>query len=358
MRTSLPRLGAQRPRNAHAAASFVPYRLPHPEKYPFEMDLGHVEPAGQPGAAVARGSYTCYLLGDVGGIENPEPQRRVVRAMCALSGDAARYDARRGPCGETLFTYIVGDVVYNHGVRSEYLPQFYAPYAQYQRPILAIPGNHDGDLTAESSESLDGFIANFCAPVQGPAEDAGAFHRLAMDQPNVYWTLEAPWLRIVGLYSNVPEGGYVDDAQRHWFLEQMRRPHDGKHLVVALHQPVFSADSVHGGSEDMFELIHAPARRAGCRLVVSGHVHNYQRFAYEGITYLVAGGGGYHGLHAILPPEFPGAMYPLAAHADDHSFVHLTVTPDHLALRAIAVPDGFNPEVDEPRWVDSLILPS
>ena len=100
---------------------------------------------------MAAGAYTCYVLGDVGGIVDPAPQRRVAEAMCALSADAARYDAERTPCGDTLFTYIVGDVVYDHGARSRYLPQFYEPYRRYDRPILAIPGNHDGDLDEAST---------------------------------------------------------------------------------------------------------------------------------------------------------------------------------------------------------------
>jgi hypothetical protein len=320
------------------------------------MDLGHVVPARKLRAATAQGAYTCYVMGDVGGIVDPAPQRRVVDAMCALMGDATRYDAERMPYGETLFTYIVGDVVYNYGVRTQYLPQFYEPYKRYDRPILAIPGNHDGDLDDPSRESLDGFIANFCAPYQAPAEDAGPLHCHAIDQPNVYWTLEAPWLRIVGLYTNVPEGGYVDEPQRRWFLEQMARPRDGKHLIVALHQPVFSADSVHSGSEAMLDLVHEPARRAGCRLVVSGHVHNYQRFAYDGITYVVAGGGGYYALHDLLPPEFPGAMYPIAAHTADHSFVHMTVTQDRLVLRVVAVPGRFNARTNSPHVVDTCAI--
>ncbi|HWE63459.1 MAG TPA: metallophosphoesterase [Chloroflexota bacterium] len=351
MKTSM-RLGAQRPPKPRAAAGFVPYRLPHPERYPFELDLAHVVPGTRIRAALAAKAYSCYVLGDVGGIVDPAPQRWVAEAMCALSGDAARYDPERAPCGGTLFAYIVGDVVYNHGARAQYLPQFYAPYERYTRPILAIPGNHDGDLDGPTRESLDGFIANFCAPYQGPAEDAGPLARHALDQPNVYWTLEAPWLRIVGLYTNVPEGGVVEEEQRRWFLEQMARPLDGKHLIVALHQPVFSADDVHGGSSAMLDLIHEPARRAGCRLVLSGHVHNYQRFEFDGITYVVAGGGGYYGLHALLPPEFPGAMYPLVAHTTDYSFVHMSITPEGLTLRAIAVPSHFSARSATPRLVD------
>lgn len=350
------RLGAQRAPNSRAGAEFVPYQLPHPEKYPFELDLAHVVPAGPLRAAVAAGAYSCYLLGDVGGIANPAPQQRVAAAMCALTADAARYDEARAPCGGSLFAYIAGDVVYNHGARAEYLAQFYEPYRRYDRPILAIPGNHDGDPEGRHRPSLGGFVANFCAPHQAPAEDAGRIGRRALDQPNVYWTLEAPWLRIVGLYTNVPEGGVVDEPQRRWFLDQLARPLHGKHLIVALHQPVFSADTVHGGSAAMLDLVHEPARAAGCRLVVTGHAHNYQRFSYDDITYLVNGAGGYHELHDLAPPEFPGAMYPIASHVGEHSFVHLTVTPERLALRAIAVPARFRPSGGPPRVVDALTI--
>lgn len=38
-------------------------------------------------------------------------------------------------------------------------------------------------------------------------KDAGDAWRTAMIQPNVYWTLEAPFVTIIGLYTNLPEGG-------------------------------------------------------------------------------------------------------------------------------------------------------
>jgi acid phosphatase type 7 len=38
-----------------------------------------------------------------------------------------------------------------------------------------------------------------------------------MDQPNVYWTLQAaPFLTIIGLYTNVPGGGEVHADQQDW----------------------------------------------------------------------------------------------------------------------------------------------
>ena len=344
-------------------AGYVPYRIPHPHKYPFELELAHVAGRDRVRAAEIAGAYGCYLLGDVGGIVRPAPQRAVARALCALTGDTAGYDADHNPCGGTLFAYIAGDVVYYQGEAAHYGDQFYAPYRDYDRPILAVPGNHDGG-PAESAdeESLAGFIANFCAgrhdppPGDGPFE-RGPFERGPFDQPNVYWTLDAPWLRIVGLYTNVPEGGAVEEEQRRWFLEQLARPRDGKHLVVVLHQPVFSADRVHGNSDAMRELVHGPAKRAGCRLVVSGHAHNYQRFAHDGMTYVVNGGGGYFELHDLFPRSAWGqAPYPVVAHTRNHSFAHLTVTPEALVLRAIAVPLPPDPEMVSPPVGAPLVI--
>jgi hypothetical protein len=42
-----------------------------------------------------------------------------------------------------------------------------------------------------------------------------------MTQPNVYWTLETPFANIIGLYSNVPEGGEIHQEQFDWFVNEL-----------------------------------------------------------------------------------------------------------------------------------------
>jgi hypothetical protein len=44
---------------------------------------------------------------------------------------------------------------------------------------------------------------------------------MAMTQPNVYWTLATPYATIIGLYTNVPVGGYVDDKQKAWLIKEL-----------------------------------------------------------------------------------------------------------------------------------------
>ena len=60
------------------------------------------------------------------------------------------------------FCYHVGDVVYFTGLNDDYYAQFYDPYAHYAPPILAIPGNHDGEVDDPKAQtSLDGWVDYF-----------------------------------------------------------------------------------------------------------------------------------------------------------------------------------------------------
>ena len=77
-------------------------------------------------------------------------------------------------------------------------------------------------------------------------------------------------------------------------------------------------------------------------LVLSGHVHNYQRFSRplengETLTYIVAGAGGYPNLHTLAkvggaPPPVPWTDpltgWTLANYSQEHrhGFLRLTVT--------------------------------
>ena len=79
-----------------------------------------------------------HVVGDTGASKLRGYQRAVAAAM---KGDLNFPDLAQVP----RFFYHLGDVVYYNGQPSEYYAQFYEPYDHYVPPILAIPGNHDGD---------------------------------------------------------------------------------------------------------------------------------------------------------------------------------------------------------------------
>ena len=93
--------------------------------------------------------------------------------------------------------------------------------------------------------------------------DAGEAARTAMVQPNVFWTLNSPFATIVGLYTNVPEGGVVEADQAEWFAGELAAAPKDRALIVALHHPVYSLDVYHSGSRTMAALLEAAVAKAG-----------------------------------------------------------------------------------------------
>ncbi len=105
-------------------------------------------------------------LGDIGSIPRRPPSR-------------TRWSSRIWPAptaGDApAFVFHLGDVIYNFGEAEYYYDQFYEPFRAYDRPIFAIPGNHDGEVTCmvrsptsagtpdRTSRALQAFIANMSA---------------------------------------------------------------------------------------------------------------------------------------------------------------------------------------------------
>ena len=288
-----------------------------------------------------------HMAGDTGGIRSPEPQQIVAMQM-ESDFDPPAADAR------PAFFYHLGDVVCYNGEAAQYYPQYYEPYTKYPAPIFAIPGNHDGD-PLPGATSLAAFVENFCAATPTHTAEAGDAARDAMTQPNVYWTLEAPFVTIVGLYSNVPDGGEIHQDQAAWFQNELQSAPADKALLVAMHHPVYSGDSHHGGSTHMETILNAAITASGRTpdAVFAGHVHNYQRFtrrlAGREIPFIVAGAGGYWHLHYLAkhlgdPIQTPFVLptrsdLTLESYCDDrHGYLRLEVTAQTLRGEYFAVP--------------------
>jgi hypothetical protein len=316
---------------------FMPLPAPRGPR-PYRLELADVLPAGAVSAIERAGHLRFHSVGDSGGVPDPAPQHAVAAAMAAeLDGpDPAR------------FFFHLGDVVYGYGEESGYPPQFYEPYAGYGAPIFAVPGNHDGDLEPDSkARSLDAFVGHFCAPgvIRAPA-------RRAMCQPNVYWTLRHRWLTLVGLYTNVPDGGRIAEDQIDWLVQELTDAPRDAVLILALHHCLYSADIVHGSNLALAELLDAAFAHAGRapEAVLSGHVHSYQRFSRRHgdrlIPHLVAGTGGVNNLQTIAPdvPALPASFVGLpdvtleAYHDTGWGYLTVTCGPGgaEIAYRTVA----------------------
>jgi hypothetical protein len=318
----------------HRTQRFQP--LPEPlGEPPYHYDLETAVPGV--GQAVGHvGKLVFHTVGDTGGIKSPEHQRSVAAAM---KGDLNKPKPER-----PQFFYHLGDVVYYNGELDKYYDQFYEPYDHYDAPIIAIPGNHDGDPVGPSQTSLEGWIAYFmtASPHVDPvSKDAP---RVTLSLPNVYFTLECPLVTMVGLYTNVPEHGSVESVQQQWLTHEFATAPEDKALVVALHHPIYSFDDHHSGSPAMADVVqHAinDSRRVP-NLVLAAHVHNFQRIEREIVSgevtpFIVAGNGGYYHLHNLsrgvqngTADDQTGAKL-VASDDKRHGYLTLNVDNQHIA---------------------------
>ena len=268
-------------------------------------------------------SVSLLVLGDTG--EGDEGQYAVVPPLLTAGGD-------------TDLMFICSDVVYPAGDAADYGESFYRPYRDYPGPIYAAPGNHDW------YDSLSGFMLHFCgAGPLGPRRrpmakrlsraglrdllwrrsrtpPAGAIararalrsaERQVARQPGPYFLIDTGPLRIVSI--DVGILGEVDRDQARWLRRAAIESRKPKLLLAG--KPIY-ADGAYdpgrtedGGSVD--EIVRAPEHNFVA--VVSGDVHNYQRYPVRladgrTIQYLVNGGGGAYtnATHSIPRVELPG----------------------------------------------------
>ncbi len=303
------------------------------------------------------GALSFHCVGDTGGYRDPRPQRRVAAAMAAQVRAGRQASGARDPVPR--FFYHLGDVVYPHGEEANYRPQFHAAYADYTAPIVAVPGNHDAEGFVSGEVSLAPFVKTFCAQTAA-LHEAGAPVRPPAGQPHVHWTLVHDWLRIVGVWANVPEGGQFADAQLDWLTGELRDTPPDVPLILALHQPVYSADVTHGSNLELVDMLDACAARAGRGpdAIFSGHAHVYERFVRRlgerEIPHIVAGAGGYPELHRLghgigrLPARFAGVPgVTLEAFEDRaHGFMTVTARPGRTDVVYTAVTAAGSTPVD------------
>ena len=309
----------------------------------------------------SRGQLVFHAVGDTGSTRGPKDQNEVADKMVADFSDNEK--------DQPLFFFHLGDVIYSFGEAAYYYDQFYEPYRDYPAPIVAIAGNHDGMVApGTKAKSLAAFLDNFCATEFEVTGEAGGLSRTAQIQPGVFYTLEAPLLRILTLYSNTLEdpgviaNKTIGDSQLTYLKIALQRVQsDGFKgaLIFAHHHPAYTAGSQHGWSEDMLKQIDAICNETGVwpHAVLSGHAHNYQRFTRihgkTQIPYLIAGNGGHavaklqrKGGTPLRTPqqlEVPAGSDPVTLeNYDDQDFGYLrvVVTPVQLRIEYHPASDG------------------
>ncbi|HKV60889.1 MAG TPA: metallophosphoesterase [Candidatus Acidoferrum sp.] len=249
------------------------------------------------------------------------------------------------------FLFHLGDIIYNFGEPQYYYDQFYEPFRNYPAPILAVPGNHDSFVipgTTAANTPLKAFTRNFCATSPVVTAEAGSLHRTAMTQPGVYFALDAPFVRIIGLFSNALEDPGlissqkgqktawpgVPDTQLAFLTAQLKNIKAQNYtgaVLIAVHHPPFSyatskgGGGTHLGNTLMLREIDTICQAQGVypHAFLSGHAHNYQRYTRKlsfagknySVPFIVAGDGGFNVKSIVYasggsasPPPAPGTQ--------------------------------------------------
>ena len=309
-----------------SGAAHAPVFQPPPRptgNSPFHLDLSSVP--GVLGANAAN-KLVFQVTGDTGSEQEPNIRTAVAKAMEREFVTSSLDDRPK-------FLYLLGNIVFYYGEASNYYSQFYQPFADYPAPILAIPGNHDADVPSSdySIQSLDAYMRNFAShnPVSSP--DARGDKRQTMTEPNSYWTLLTPFATIIGLYTNVPAGGLIDDDQKAWLESEMENAPKDKALILSMHHSPMSFAQGVRGSAQLASLLNDAVNKSRRipNAILSAGAFNYQRIDAPSpvgkIPFLNVGSGGYFKLHVIgaqagaTDPQRGASL--TASDDEDHGFL-------------------------------------
>jgi len=215
-------------------------------------------------------------------------------ADCLSEGDEETAKLVSAIDGATVLT--LGDNAYPDGAAEDFRNCYEPTWGQFKERTRPILGNHEYET-------------------QGASAYFDYFGEAAGDPDEGYYSYDLGAWHIVALNSNCGVGGEIrcgpDSAQTEWLKEELAANSDERQCTLAyMHHPRFSSGVKHGGTSTMEPLWEA-LYEAGAEVVLSGHEHNYERFAPQdpegradperGIREFVVGTGGKSNYPIVAP---------------------------------------------------------
>ncbi len=183
------------------------------------------------------------------------------------------------------FCMLLGDVIYPTGGEESYQYGLFEAFKHYDKPILALPGNHDW------YDSLKAYRKFF---VQDASKHplAAKYGWQSPQLPNWYYFMDfGDKLRVICLDTGL--SGKMEQnrkAQLQWLDHLLETAGDRK-VIVMMHHPLYSLK--HRSHEKRLrQLIEKRLDKANVVAVFTGHDHNYQRHTVNGRQHVIQGAGG------------------------------------------------------------------
>ncbi|MBE2215968.1 MAG: metallophosphoesterase [Opitutaceae bacterium] len=258
-----------------------------------------IEPPGVTGGA----DFSFIVIGDTG---EGDASQHVLRDQIVL--------AALQP--EVRFVLLSSDVIYPSGEMKDYEAKFWLPFKGVQKPMYAIPGNHDW------FDALEGFAATFLTPEHARTAMRARVevdHKLTSTTDAHIEALIAKAARLrreYGVPTGFQEGPFfqfqtdrfalfavdsgitkrLDGPQFEWFraaLESAR----GKFKMAILGHPLFACGEYRATDKPDFAAIHQLLREHDVRIVMAGDTHDFEYYQEAPAVgpvmhHFVNGGGG------------------------------------------------------------------
>ena len=154
----------------------------------------------------------------------------------------------------------------------------------------------------------------------------GAYELKTLGMPGRYYTRKLGDIQLFFLDSNA-----ITTRQTRW-LEQQLSASTATWKIALFHHPPYTCGG-HAGNTDVVRSWVPLFERYGVQLVLSGHDHDYQRFApRNGVTYVVHGGGAapLYRLHGC-PSSYP----PWVRRFSEHGFLYVSASDEKLDVSAL-----------------------
>ncbi|HEX6163356.1 MAG TPA: metallophosphoesterase [Vicinamibacterales bacterium] len=246
---------------------------------------------------IADGDFSFLVVGDPG---EGDPSQHALRDQLLLS---ARRDAVK-------FIVIASDVVYPVGAMKDYEPNFYLPLMGVEKPVLAVPGNHDW------FNALDGFAANLMdaktaraaidarvnADLSLSSTTAGRIDELLASaarlrslyrvqaglQHGPFFELHAGRFSLIAIDTGIERR--IDAKQLQWLQAALERA-KGSFTMAILGHPFHAAGRSQIG-DGSFKQVHDLLQTHGVRVMMAGDTHDFEYYRGDRSHYFVNGGGG------------------------------------------------------------------
>jgi hypothetical protein len=225
-----------------------------------------------------------------------------------------------GRRSDVKFLVISSDVIYPAGSMADYEFNFYFPFKGLEKPIYAIPGNHDW------FDALEGFNANFLEPRAASAAlearveadlhltstntrrigaligQGGRLRNLYNinnnNQRGPFFEIQTPDFALIAIDTGIQRT--VDERQWSWLEGALDRARD-KFIMAIVGHPRFAGGQDTSIGDEKFSALYRLLESHGVTIAMAGDTHDFEYYQTESMSstsgsrdmhYFVNGGGG------------------------------------------------------------------